>query len=83
MATSGGELDIATTKKYVQFCRAKCSPRLGVEAPGVLASNYVILDDVRKNYIEAAGEEAAAAQTVIPITVRQLEALVRLSESLA
>jgi DNA replicative helicase MCM subunit Mcm2 (Cdc46/Mcm family) len=43
----------------------------------------VILDDVRKNYIEAAGEEAAAAQTVIPITVRQLEALVRISESLA
>ncbi len=84
VAASGGELDIITMKKYIQFCRAKCSPRLGPEASDVLVSNYVkIRDDVRKRSMEAAGENASSAQAVIPITVRQLEALVRLSESLA
>lgn len=83
VAASGGELDIITMKKYIQFCRAKCSPRLGAEASDVLVSNYVkIRDDVRKRSM-AAGENTTSAQAVIPITVRQLEALVRLSESLA
>ena len=74
--TGQGELDVASLRKYVQFCRARCSPRLSEEAGSVLTSTYVkIRDDVRQ---KSDGQASA-----IPITVRQLEALVRLSESLA
>ena len=81
IATSGmGELDVPTMKKYIQYCKAKCMPRLSDEAGDILASSYVkIRDDVRKRVMEAGGQE----QATIPITVRQLEALVRVSESLA
>ena len=77
VAISGqGELDVASLRKYIQFCRARCSPRLSEEAGSVLTSTYVkIRDDVRQ---KADGQTSA-----IPITVRQLEALVRVSESLA
>lgn len=82
VATTGvGELDVPAMKKYIQYCKAKCKPTLSEEAGQVLASSYVkIRDDVRKQTMASGGEEA---QTVIPITVRQLEALVRLSESFA
>eukprot|EP00978_Attheya_sp_CCMP212_P004599 scaffold10034_cov53-Attheya_sp.AAC.2 len=84
IATTGvGELDVPTMKKYIQYCKAKCSPRLSEEAGDVLASSYVkIRDDVRKRSLE--GQSGGGdTQAAIPITVRQLEALVRLSESLA
>ena len=74
--TGQGELDVASLRKYIQFCRARCSPRLSEEAGSVLTSTYVkIRDDVRQ---KSGGQTSA-----IPITVRQLEALVRVSESLA
>ncbi|KAL3784813.1 hypothetical protein HJC23_013853 [Cyclotella cryptica] len=81
VATTGvGELDIPTMKKYIQYAKAKCASRLSEEAGDILASSYVkIRDDVRKRVMEAGGQSQAA----IPITVRQLEALVRVSESLA
>jgi DNA replication licensing factor MCM5 len=81
VATTGvGDLDVPAMKKYIQYCKAKCKPTLSEEAGQVLASSYVkIRDDVRKQSMSS-GEET---QTVIPITVRQLEALVRLSESFA
>ncbi|KAL3762694.1 hypothetical protein ACHAWU_001639 [Discostella pseudostelligera] len=81
VATSGmGELDVPTMKKYIQYCKAKCAPRLSEEAGDILASSYVkIRDDVRKRVMEGGGQ----SQATIPITVRQLEALVRVSESLA
>ena len=58
------------------------------KAGDILASSYVkIRDDVRRRAIESAarneGGEGGADQAVIPITVRQLEALIRLSESLS
>ena len=75
-STGQGELDVASLRKYIQFCRARCSPRLSEEAGSVLTSTYVkIRDDVRQ---KTDGQTSA-----IPITVRQLEALVRVSESLA
>ncbi|EED96028.1 mcm5-like protein [Thalassiosira pseudonana CCMP1335] len=74
-----GELDVPTMKKYIQYCKAKCAPRLSDEAGDILASSYVkIRDDVRKRTMDS-----GQAQAAIPITVRQLEALVRVSESLA
>lgn len=89
VATTGiGELDVPTMKKYIQYCKSKCSPRLSEEAGEILASSYVkIRDDVRKRAMEHAAnnrnEEEDGEQAVIPITVRQLEALIRLSESLS
>lgn len=91
VATSGvGELNVPTMKKYIQYCKAKCSPRLSEDSGDVLASSYVkIRDDVRRRMMEASAGgnndemKNDDAQAVIPITVRQLEALVRLSESLA
>jgi len=86
VATTGkGELTIQAMKKFIQYCKARCSPRLSEEAGEVLASSYVkIRDDVRKQCIAAAGAGGEdSAQSTIPITVRQLEALIRLSESLA
>lgn len=54
VATSGqGELDVPTMKKYIQYCKAKCKPRLSDEAGDILASSYVkIRDDVRKRCME-------------------------------
>ena len=67
-------------KKYIQYCKMKCSPRLSEESGDVLTSAYVrIRDDVRKQN----NPSADSSNSVIPITVRQLEALVRISESLA
>jgi DNA replication licensing factor MCM5 len=84
--TGQGELDVSAMKKYIQYCKAKCSPRLSEEAGEVLTSSYVkIRDDIRKQAIAARGQSGGDddTQAVIPITVRQLEALVRISESLA
>lgn len=87
VATTGaGELNVAAMKKYIQYCKSKCKPQLSEESGDVLASSYVrIRDDVRKRSIQNRGSNAEESdnQAVIPITVRQLEALVRISESLA
>lgn len=82
VATTGrGDLDIPAMKKFVQYCKSKCKPTLSEEAGQVLTSAYVkIRDDVRKATLQSQGQDA---QSTIPITVRQLEALVRISESLA
>lgn len=70
-------------KKYIQYAKAKCSPRLSEEAGQVLTSSYVkIRDDVRRQAIQSS-MGGDGTQASIPITVRQLEALIRLSESLA
>lgn len=54
VATTGsGELDVPTMKKYIQYCKTKCSPRLSDEADDILTSSYVkIRDDVRKRVME-------------------------------
>mmetsp|Transcript_25000 Transcript_25000/g.58665 ORF Transcript_25000/g.58665 Transcript_25000/m.58665 type:complete len:891 (-) Transcript_25000:38-2710(-) len=82
IATTGqGELNVPSMKKYIQYCKSRCKPTLSEEAGQVLTSSYVkIRDDVRKATLQSQGEDA---QATIPITVRQLEALVRISESLA
>lgn len=84
IATTGnGELDIPSMKKYIQYCKTRCKPVLSEEAGQVLTSSYVkIRDDVRMKAMHSQ-EANADSQSVIPITVRQLEALVRISESLA
>ncbi|XP_060171897.1 DNA replication licensing factor MCM5 [Lycium barbarum] len=65
-------------KRYIQYCKTNCHPRLSDSAASMLQESYVkIRQDMRRQSNET-GEAA-----VIPITVRQLEAIVRLSEALA
>ncbi len=53
VATTGaGELSVPAMKKYIQYGKAKCAPRLSEEAGQVLASAYVkIRDDVRRQSV--------------------------------
>ena len=68
VARYGGELDIPTMKKYVQYCKARCSPRLSEQAGDVLASAYVkIREDVRKRSLDLGNNRGGDAQAVIPI----------------
>jgi len=72
-----GEIPIEKLKRYIAYARTKCAPRLSDEAAETLQNHYVaIRSTVRER-------EVAGGRAVIPITVRQLEAIVRISESLA
>ena len=73
------DIDASTMKKFITYCRERCAPRLNDEAATLLSGHYVhIRNRVRESLKENPGESQ-----VVPITIRQLEALVRLSESLA
>lgn len=73
------DIDIPTLKKFIAFCRDRCAPRLSEEAAAVLTGEYVrVRSEVKKSLDNTPGQSQ-----VVPITVRQLEALVRLSEALA
>ncbi|XP_015783524.1 DNA replication licensing factor mcm5-B [Tetranychus urticae] len=71
-----GELSLNTLKKYVSYCRSKCGPRLSADAGRKLIESYV-------NMRNGGDDPDASRRSTIPITVRQLEAVVRISESLA
>mmetsp|Transcript_38044 Transcript_38044/g.103032 ORF Transcript_38044/g.103032 Transcript_38044/m.103032 type:complete len:748 (-) Transcript_38044:85-2328(-) len=66
-----GPLSIQQLRKYLEYCRRRCSPRITPEAAEVLKNHYVTIRQAHK-----------ADRAVIPITVRQLEAIIRISESL-
>lgn len=76
--TNEGEIPLATFKKFIHYCRTRCGPRLGAEAGEKLKSRYVLM---RSGGLEH--EKATDKRLSIPITVRQLEAIIRISESLA
>ncbi|KAF8393078.1 hypothetical protein HHK36_021319 [Tetracentron sinense] len=65
-------------KRYIQYCRTECRPRLSDSAATMLQNNYVKIRQDMKQQANESGESAA-----VPITVRQLEAIIRLSEALA
>ncbi len=61
-------------KKYIAYARQKCVPKLTESA----------LETIKNFYVEMRNSETTEGGTpVIPITARQLEALVRLSEAYA
>jgi DNA replication licensing factor MCM5 len=62
-------------KKYISYGRSKIKPRLTQEAAELLQGIYV--EDRSK-----ANEKKMRGGSTIPITVRQLEAVIRLSEAL-
>lgn len=76
--TKEGEISLSTFKKYIHFCRTHCGPRLTKEAGDKLKSRYVLM---RTGQLDQ--ERAADKRLAIPITVRQLEAVIRIAESLA
>ncbi|XP_002128725.2 DNA replication licensing factor mcm5-A-like [Ciona intestinalis] len=76
--TNEGEIDILTLTKYISFCRARCGPRLSQAACEKLQNRYVLMRSGARSH-----EIDTQKKTSIPITVRQLEAVVRITESLA
>mmetsp|Transcript_17139 Transcript_17139/g.69367 ORF Transcript_17139/g.69367 Transcript_17139/m.69367 type:complete len:755 (-) Transcript_17139:2398-4662(-) len=67
-------LSLETLKRFIAYARSRCAPRLTHQAAGILRDTYVRMrQQVRQN----------DEDSVVPITVRQLESLVRLTEGLA
>jgi len=78
-ANNTAEISATTLKKFILYCRERCAPRLSDEAAALLSGQYVhIRNRIRESLLNKPGESQ-----VVPITVRQLEALVRMSEALA
>ncbi|XP_066594650.1 DNA replication licensing factor Mcm5 [Prorops nasuta] len=73
-----GELPLNILKKYIYYCRTRCGPRLSQEAGEKLKNRYVMMRAGTREH-----EKDTDKRMSIPITVRQLEAIVRMSESLA
>lgn len=73
-----GEIPLATFKKYIHYCRMNCGPRLNPEAGDKLINRYILM---RGGMLSQ--EKNSHKRLSIPITVRQLEAVIRISESLA
>lgn len=73
-----GEISLATFKKFIHYARTHCGPRLSAEAAEKLKSRYVLMRSGAHQQ-----EKASDKRLSIPITVRQLEAIIRISESLA
>ncbi|KAH7033402.1 MCM2/3/5 family-domain-containing protein [Microdochium trichocladiopsis] len=72
------EIPVDRMRRYLSYCKSRCAPRLSPEAAEKLSSHFV---SIRKQV--HASEIEANTRSSIPITVRQLEAIVRITESLA
>ncbi|XP_062458615.1 DNA replication licensing factor MCM5 [Pezoporus occidentalis] len=73
-----GEIDLNKLKKLISFCRMKCGPRLSAAAAEKLKYRYILMRNGTRQH-----EQESDRRSSIPITVRQLEAVVRIAESLA
>ncbi|PVU96856.1 hypothetical protein BB561_000921 [Smittium simulii] len=73
-----GELTLDQMSRYVTYCKSMCAPRLTAQASERLGSFFVTM----RSQISRL-EKDTSERSTIPITIRQLEAIVRLSESLA
>uniref|UniRef100_UPI00398F767A DNA replication licensing factor MCM5 n=1 Tax=Pristiophorus japonicus TaxID=55135 RepID=UPI00398F767A len=73
-----GEIELNKLKKYISYCRTRCGPRLSAEAAEKLKNRYILMRSGAREH-----ERQSDRTNSIPITVRQLEAIVRTSESLA
>ena len=70
------EIDLSFLKKFIAYARANCFPRLVEESSMILENLYIEHRSKIKDYRKSNKKH-------IPITVRQLEAIIRLSESIA
>lgn len=69
-------------RRYIAYAKRRCSPRLTPAAKRTLQNYYV---QVRQGLVadDAEAERRGRAPRAVPITVRQLEAIIRISESVA
>lgn len=70
-------LEAHELRRYIAFARQRCAPTLSERAAEALQNHYVAIRDQMR------GAEQRNDPKAVPITVRQLEAIVRLSEALA
>ncbi|BHF58163.1 minichromosome maintenance protein 5 [Sparganum proliferum] len=75
---SAGEIPLAKLRRFIAYARECCGPRLSPSAAEKLVNQYVLMRSGASRHEQQTGKRAA-----IPITVRQLEAVIRISESLA
>ena len=76
-ADSDAPILVPELRKYIHFCKTRADPRLSEGAASFLQNHYVkIRNEMRQ-------ERKAGKKSVVPITVRQLEALGRIGEALA
>lgn len=73
-----GEISLENLRRFIQYVRSKCGPRLSETAAEKLKSQYVLMRSGTVQHERETGKRMS-----IPITVRQLEAVVRISESIA
>ena len=73
-----GEISLIELKKYIAYAKMKCFPKLSVEA-ALSLQNFYVKD--RKQILET--KYASMKKKSIPVTVRQLEAIIRMSEAIA
>lgn len=73
-----GEMSLEFLKRFIGYARSKCGPRLGEDGAEKLKNQYVLMRSGTVTF-----ERDTGKRMTIPITVRQLEAVVRISESLA
>jgi len=71
-------ISVEKMKRYISYCKQRCAPSLSSAAAERLSSHFITLRSQLQH-----SEAAAGARSTIPITVRQLEAIIRISESLA
>lgn len=72
------DISVEKMKRYITFCKSRCAPRLSREATEKLSSHFVTI----RGQI-ARHERGQNLKSSIPITIRQLEAIIRITESLA
>lgn len=73
------QLSMRMLRGYIAYCRSTCGPRMQIEATAKLKNKFVTMRSEVADKERNAGGKGSA----IPITVRQLEAIVRISEALA
>lgn len=72
-----GEISMEDLRKYITYARMKVFPRLSEEAGHMLQDMYVA------DRMNSREQKVSKKSSGIPITVRQLEAIIRLSEAIA
>lgn len=76
-AESSTEISLEDLRKYITYAKMKYFPRVSEEAGHMLQDLYV------SDRMQSKDQKISKKSTGIPITVRQLEAIIRLSESIA
>lgn len=72
------EIPLSTLRRFIAYARERCGPRLSEQAADKLANQYVLMRSGSVRHEQETGKQSA-----IPITVRQLEAIVRIAEAQA